>query len=293
MKKSPSVITLCNRWGSQIPELAIIKAINSTFPGLKMTKPPIDVYRFATQREITIRYKKMTQDGIIFKIQGGGYQVELNKDHSEVRRRFTCAHEIGHTFFFNANDRNPNARIEERNLEKIKADVMEEYLCNIAAAEILMPYDSFSAYAKSFGPSVKSIIKLSRIFRTSLWATSRRLVQILPYKLTIVLWDNFSVSKCYKSSWIVASASNQSLQTLILDRSVPICKSFDSKPIFRGKMWVSLGGPIEDYFVDGMRIRSSNCTRILTMFILETFADKLFSNSSNQMKKNKQLLLFD
>lgn len=294
----PLIQKFCDHWGIKFPEEAIKKAIRVTFPDLQNTELPVDVRRLAYERGVVqIRSTAMQADGIIsLKDGGGGYLIDVNNSHPENRRRFTIAHEIGHTFFFDLEgELTTRARLQvaDTNLTDIKTNGYEEYLCNLAAAEILMPSKPFSAKVQADGPTAKTIITLSRLFNTSIWATSRRLIEVCPFpKLLIALWEYKATSNIYETSWIVQSAKNRSSQKLKVDDGTPIFSTFQSMSSFRGRKLISLGGNIDDYFVDGRVIKNTNPKTILTAFILHGAAGNFFSSTEESSASSNQMKLF-
>jgi hypothetical protein len=259
-------------------------------------KPPIDVAALAAKRNIReIREVRMEMDGKILRVAGGGYRVEVNAAHTSPRKRFTCAHEIGHTFFFDLGDKSTErtrALVEDRDLKNFSVDNQEEALCNLAAAEILMPRSEFAKAASTLGPSAEMILALSRSYCTSLWSTARRLVQLSVLKLVVALWELRPHMGHYFAKWIVSARPGRSAPELLVDDGVPIFKSFQSRTPFRGRKWVSLGGPIDDYYVDGLPLLSSGIERVLTVFILEPGAEKILTWQIPPLQSPGQLRLF-
>lgn len=284
----PLIQKLCSRWEMKLPEAAIIKAVNSTFPELQKIEAAVDVKRLAARRGvINVREVTLPVDGTISLIKEGGFLIELNKAHSENRRRFTCGHEIGHTFFFELDDEinvRSRLRIEDGNLEALGINKTEEYLCNVAASEILMPNLPFSKRLGSLGPSSETVLTLSKLFKTSLWSTARRVIQLSPFRLVIALWEYKPDVECYVTNWIVRSTRDRHHRQLVIDRNSPIYKTFQIAPAFRGRRLISLGGAIDDYFVDGVVVQESNQRRVLTVFILETFAHNLLGSNKDSKK---------
>ncbi|MBV9927523.1 MAG: ImmA/IrrE family metallo-endopeptidase [Acidobacteria bacterium] len=117
--------------------------------------------------------------------QGRDFVIELRKDRPRERQNFTCAHELGHTFFY---DSVPT--IKYRSLASVEPhhDEQEEKLCNIAAAELLMPATIFSKIANDFLPSPQSLQEIARTFETSLTATVLRLHGLKLWDATFILW---------------------------------------------------------------------------------------------------------
>ena len=293
---SAAIRKLCETWGWPWPENAMISAVRSTFPELRIMKPPTDVAALAAKRNIReIREVRMEMDGKILRIAGGGFRVEVNAAHTGPRKRFTCAHEIGHTFFFELGDKSEGkarALVEDRDLNNFPVDDQEEALCNLAAAEILMPHSEFAKTASALGPSAETILALSKSYCTSLWSTARRVVQLSALKLAVALWELRPNMGHYFAKWIVSARPARSAPELMVDDGVPIFKSFQSGTPFRGRKWVSLGGPIDDYYVDGMPLSSSGVERVLTVFILEPAAEKILTWQIPSSQQPGQLRLF-
>jgi len=108
--------------------------------------PPFNPGEYAKALGITVEEKEdMTLDGILKYRGKGGFLIQLKKDAQPYRKNFTLAHEIAHTFFYDvlvqARQRNDNSISFRGN----NFDQEEERLCDIAAAELLMPFDKFSS----------------------------------------------------------------------------------------------------------------------------------------------------
>ena len=115
------------------------------------------------------------------------FKILINKNESWERQRFSCAHEIAHVIFdpkFTPSMRQdtrqaPNAL--ERNCEKL-------------AAQLLMPEPTFSRYANADVFSIRSIIKLSKAFQTSIQATTIRVLDIID-EPCIALFSAMSIGR--------------------------------------------------------------------------------------------------
>jgi hypothetical protein len=114
-----------------------------------------------------------------------GFIIELRKDRPHERKNFTCAHEIAHTFFY---ETVPTVKYRALTSTVPQHDPEEEILCNVAAAEMLMPQPVFSKIAADFRESPQSLVGLSRLFETSITATVIRLQRLRIWKGTYILW---------------------------------------------------------------------------------------------------------
>ena len=293
--QSPLLKAFCTHWKSSIPEVAIIRAVESTFPDLKTVLPPIDLYRFALKRRARVFLAKIECDGIISRTVTGEYVIKLNKRNSEQRNRFTLAHEIGHTLFFDLEETvESRFRIDDSGVESICPDWEEEYICNVAAAEILMPLNHFSGTLQRLPPTVATILKLSAEYNTSLHATARRVVQLSQYRLLICLWEYKPAMDLYETLWIAKPYHERrdAQQNILVTENQPVFKTFTTESSFRGRRWISLGGPLDDYFVDGVVMASNPVRRVLTVFILESLAEHIIGQPISTAVIREQLRLF-
>lgn len=295
----PLINKLCEHWREKFPDAAIRKAVYSAFPELNMIEPPVDVNSLAYKRGvIRIRTSNMQADGTISLVDSNErkYIIDLNTNHSETRKRFTCAHEIGHTFFFDLDDEihtKSRLLIEDGDLTR-GPNKQEEYLCNVAAAEILMPYRVFSAKVYGTPPTVNSLVALSQLFKTSIRATARRMVQMYSRHINLVigLWEYQPNLDCYQTSWIIRSIKNRNREKLTVDKTAPMFRTFHTMSSFRGRKLISLGGHLDDYFVDASVLKSSDPRSVLTVFILDSRADSLFETVNESPLGIEQLNLF-
>ncbi|MCL4416758.1 MAG: ImmA/IrrE family metallo-endopeptidase [Actinobacteria bacterium] len=109
--------------------------------------------------------------------------IYVNSQIGAARRRFTCAHEIGHTYLANRMISNFNVSMENKNrsgcyIEFTQQDKEEEYLCNIFAAELLMPRELVHTLLQQYGISVQCVQRISSAFGVSLSAASWRLSEL-------------------------------------------------------------------------------------------------------------------
>ncbi len=116
-------------------ELAAQKELDPLLPEMSdCYNLPIDVERVAKNRGIILGEtlpKGDHRDAAIF-FKGTGYSVRMGSDGTPSRDRFSLAHEIGHTLFFEGTKH----RIGILNRQEIEA---EEYICNMFAEALLMP----------------------------------------------------------------------------------------------------------------------------------------------------------
>jgi Zn-dependent peptidase ImmA (M78 family) len=111
----------------------------------------------------------------------GGFVLELAPDKLKTRQRFTIAHELGHTFFFNLQKEVPGVDFLRRNS---KYWVRERYSSRIAG-EILVPRASIEKVllVNNMDAYLDALDRLRSIYSVSFEVMSRRLVSDLE------IWD--------------------------------------------------------------------------------------------------------
>ena len=113
----------------------------------------------------------------------GRFKIEFNPQRPSARMRYSIAHELGHTLF-------PDCAAETRNRathQQMKDDDWQlESLCNIAAAEILMPFGTLQEEV-SIRPSVDRLLDLRRKYRVSCEAVANRLIRMSAHPCCVFL----------------------------------------------------------------------------------------------------------
>jgi len=96
-------------------------------------EPPFDPERAAPQSVKRIEKVSISRDGMLVPTEGG-FIIKVNSERPPVRQRFACAHEIGHTFFFDLSGPRP-----WRPYHSCSSYWAEDDLCYQFAEEMLMP----------------------------------------------------------------------------------------------------------------------------------------------------------
>lgn len=143
-------------------------------------EPPFRPALYGSLRHVReIVQKRMEIDGRLIPISEG-FRIELRGDRPHGRKNFTCAHEIVHTFFYEAA---PSLKALDNH------DAEEEFLCNVGAAELLMPAPSFRKAVADFELSAGSVVRISELFETSVTSTVVRLNDLGIWGAKFILWD--------------------------------------------------------------------------------------------------------
>ena len=105
--------------------------------------PPYDPFQLAELRKISVVPNTDIPDARIMPTSGNP-EIEFNPNRSYARIRFSLAHEIAHTLFpdYKKSIHNRSGRLKRSD------DWQIELLCNVSAAEILMPFGPASEIQK-------------------------------------------------------------------------------------------------------------------------------------------------
>lgn len=145
-----------------------------------------------------------------------GFKIKINATHSPERQNFSCAHEIGHTFFLDKDGQALRERLKRGAGEKV-AKSWEEDLCDVVASELLMPSQIYTKYAARYNFGIDSLIALSRAFSTSITPTALRLCDLNPRRCFLIYWvrDNFQELNDVKlrAKWLTWSRMHLSSST--------------------------------------------------------------------------------
>lgn len=171
---------------------------------------PVDPYRVATQLGLEYEFRDLAFEGILIPSRSGeqvGFRREAARNaewdraesdgrarillrapdgRTESRRRvrFTAAHEVGHFVLREAVTREmPMARFGED-------DRTEEVLCNLFAAELLMPAELVrQRTGEGTKVTPQSVLDMASTFDVSLQAMCRRLSDVHHREVGFAIWS--------------------------------------------------------------------------------------------------------
>ena len=130
-----------------------------------------------------------------------GFTMLVKKNQPQSRVRFTIAHEICHTFFYEI--------VPELKFVSHQTDPAEERLCNIGAAALLMPNDDVVRATRKVTPSMVVLEQLAERYGVSLEAMFLRLRRLAHWKCELLIWHRtddgrFLLDRAYrrrKENW--------------------------------------------------------------------------------------------
>lgn len=158
-------------------------------------RPPIEPVKFLHLCNIlSVEHRSMVPEGVLAPVDGG-FRMYLQSNFAQRRgtkrrERFTLAHELIHTFFYDL-----NAPVPKPAKKSPKGEYLER-LCHIGAASLLVPEDLLWRELKSKGrvASVDSIIELAKVFDVSVEVMVRRF-----HELSLVAEEDFAAILVEKS----------------------------------------------------------------------------------------------
>lgn len=135
--------------------------------------PPFDPIALAELLGIEVAANSDVRDARTIPATRGRARIEFNPNRPRGRMRYSIAHEIAHTFFPDVGER---IRNRAAHAELQGDDWQLEALCNIAAAELLMPYGALTTQRPQ-GLTTETILELRRRFDVSTEALVIRLAE--------------------------------------------------------------------------------------------------------------------
>lgn len=157
----------------QAERLAVL-GTDQTTHGVKLTRQ-LFVARSVTGVEQRIT---LNQEACILPV-AGGFKIQYRQGLPQARRRFAIAHELGHTYFFQA----PGSTQAVSRLQGAEEPTIE-VLCDFFAGALLLPRHRFLSKIATFGedgsqreiPPLHLIPKLAQEFAVAPQAVARRMV---------------------------------------------------------------------------------------------------------------------
>jgi hypothetical protein len=136
--------------------------------------PPFDTFELANILGFVIIPCEGVSDARLMPLPNKRYQIEYNPNQPRSRIRFSIAHEIAHTLFPDCRER---VRDRSARREMARDDWQLEMLCNIGAAELLMPIGSFPEVGEA-DFSIDHLLKLREQFQVSTEAVLLRYLKL-------------------------------------------------------------------------------------------------------------------
>lgn len=145
-------------------------------------EPPFSPQKAVPASVKSVEIARISRDGMLIPVEGG-FIIKLNSEKPRVRQDFACAHEIGHTFFYDLSGNRP-----WRPSESMSFYWGEENLCYQFAEEMLMPRLWIERTAGMCSPSILNFQKLRKTFQVSIEALARRIVRLNLWRCILIIF---------------------------------------------------------------------------------------------------------
>jgi len=178
-------LSLFESWMAEHPDWSderVVRAIARDLVEEGEAEPPVDVELLASLCGIAeIEVRPEGPSGMLVRRDQGWVASVLEKDGYE-RRRFTILHEGGHTFM-------PDFKRGETQYRCKGSRSRVEHLCDIAAAEMLLPARHFRRDLVDAGFGMGAVEELSERYEASLQATALRAVDLAPSPVMLLVLE--------------------------------------------------------------------------------------------------------
>ncbi len=113
-----------------------------------------------------------------------GFRLATKPGMAAARRRFTVAHELCHTFFY---ELAPEVKFRGHAI-----DDLEERLCNYGASELLIPNDDLKERMQGKKPSLFTLREIAKDYGVSMEAMLLRLKRVNFWRCDLSIWHHKS-----------------------------------------------------------------------------------------------------
>jgi O-acetyl-ADP-ribose deacetylase (regulator of RNase III) len=156
---------------TEVAQRAVLEARDAGWTG-----PPFDPVALARLRGVQVVGSSEVSDARTVVGESGDLRIEFNPGRPGARTRYSIAHEVAHTLFPDCAE---HVRNRSRYHESIGDEWQLETLCNLAAAEFLMPTGSFPELGEA-DLDIDRLLQLRQEFGVSIEAVLVRAVRLAP-----------------------------------------------------------------------------------------------------------------
>ena len=168
-----------------------------------ITRVPVDIESLASAANAKIKIVDDLDDsesGQTTQYRGKHFII-VNGNHKETRQRFTVLHEIAH-IVLGLPSQHHGSKLTTDVLMRYRRRPEEEILCDVFAAECLLPYDVFSKDVGDVDVSLDAVKTLAQDYKASLIATGSRFALSAKEPCAFVLSEEGSVRYVSRSRFL-------------------------------------------------------------------------------------------
>lgn len=276
--KSSAALALCEHTGYPNPVDAIEAKARDLVSQSGISRPPFSPFSMGFLKGIVqVKFKPIGFDACLIPVRGG-FEVHICSLHTRGRQAFSMAHEIGHLFFIEVMGE-PKTAYRDKNIGLNRIGDEEEYLCDIAASELIFPSPFFDTDLYERGPSLRSLLEIRALYSASLHATVLRFARKSLWKCTFLFWKlgrpdskrKLEVDRCITQHSLTPSFKDE----IFLRDESRVLGALGTKKIIRGREWLKLGGEEDRYYMETVQVGSPAQPRLLSIVVAEPHAEYL------------------
>jgi Zn-dependent peptidase ImmA (M78 family) len=165
---------------------------------------PVEPLELAEKHAITSSFGHYESafDGLL-ELRDTRFHIYLNADRlidiDSPRARFTAAHELGH-FFIDDHRHALAAGVKPHpSFTEFVTDELAEFQADSFAAALLLPPKRFQAEARGKRAAIATIVKLAKLFKTSMMSTAITYARSDVAPVTVMLWDEKRRRWCWSA----------------------------------------------------------------------------------------------
>lgn len=196
-------------------EQDVVRRAHAFMQGLDLSNIRENLDPYLTKANARVREEELGpgESGNVAEIKGK-LVITVNSNETPERQRFTICHELGHKVL--GLDSNHQQIPAWGYVKRDTAEVM----CDIFAAELLMPHDQFSAASRNREPSLATMYSLMDAFKTSFPATGSRFARLTNTPCAFVNMQGGSVRYVSMSTSLRAMGARITLRSPIPTKSL-------------------------------------------------------------------------
>jgi O-acetyl-ADP-ribose deacetylase (regulator of RNase III) len=183
--KHPSVLRFLKEQGAddaivairQVARDLVSKGFDAGWSG-----PPFDPLQLAALLKVEVLPNDLISDARLVPVGAKQFRIEYNPHERPSRTRFSISHEIGHSLFPDCGE-----AVRHRMATRDANTWELEFLCDIAASEILLPYGIFVKDAKGTSPKMREMMLLGDRYKASLEAVLLRFAETVDLPCSVVV----------------------------------------------------------------------------------------------------------
>nr|VFK13450.1 MAG: protein of unknown function (DUF955) [Candidatus Kentron sp. LFY] len=184
-------------------EFPVIQKARQFINDAAINSVPVDVERLASNAKAKINVRTDMDDdesGQTFSLGGKNF-ITVNGNQREERQRFTILHEIAH-IVLELPSHHHGDNITTSDLVSYRRRPKEEMLCDVFAAECLLPYKFFSRDVGNIDVSLHAVKELAKKYKASITSTGSRFAVYCNAPCAFVLIENDKIRYVSSSKFL-------------------------------------------------------------------------------------------